>query len=118
MSAIITEQFRILSAENFRAGIASTGSSYYTWIGLPNAPELDASWNTSPPAPIDSIDDENRYWDTMIAMKKSTLLISKELLKNIRGHLVKNMICIVMIIAEIIWHPYLNLRLFTAQNIT
>ena len=70
MSAIITEQFRILSAENFRAGIASTGSSYYTWIGLPNAPELDATWNTSPPAPIDSIDDENRYWDTMIAMKK------------------------------------------------
>ena len=70
MSAIITEQFRILSAENFRAGIASTGSSYYTWIGLPNAPELDANWNTSPPAPIDSIDDENRYWDTMIAMKK------------------------------------------------
>ena len=70
MSAIITEQFRILSAENFRAGIASTGSSYYTWIGLPNATELDASWNTSPPAPIDSIGDENRYWDSMIAMKK------------------------------------------------
>lgn len=70
MSAIITEQFRILSAENFRAGIASTGSSYYTWIGLPNAPELDANWNISPPAPVDSFNDENRYWDTMIAMKK------------------------------------------------
>jgi len=70
MSAIITEQFRILSAENFRSGIASTGSSYYTWVGLPNAPELDANWNTSPPAPVDSFDDENRYWDTMIAMKK------------------------------------------------
>lgn len=70
MSAIITEQFRILSAENFRAGIASTGSSYYTWVGLPNATNLNASWNTSPPAPADSFDDENRYWDTMIAMKK------------------------------------------------
>ena len=117
MSAIITEQFRILSAENFRAGIASTGSSYYTWIGLPNAPELDATWNTSPPAPIDSIDDENRYWDDD-CNEENQLSDIKELLKNIRGHLVKNMICIVMIIAEIIWHPYLNLRLFTAQNIT
>ena len=55
MSAIITEQFRILSAENFRAGLASTGSSYYTWIGLPNATELDANWNTSPPSPVDSL---------------------------------------------------------------
>ena len=70
MSAIITEQFRILSAENFRAGLASTGSSYYTWIGLPNATELDASWNTSPPSPVDSLNEENRHWDTMIAMKK------------------------------------------------
>ena len=70
MSAIITEQFRILSAENFRAGLASTGSSYYTWIGLPNATELDANWNTSPPSPVDSLSEENRHWDTMIAMKK------------------------------------------------
>ena len=70
MSAIITDQFRILSAENFRAGIASTGSSYYVWVGLPNATELSPTWNTSPPAPIDSLNQENRYWDTMIALKK------------------------------------------------
>jgi len=70
MAAIITEQFRVLSASNFVSGISSTGSSYYTWVGLPNAVNLDANWNTSPPSPVDSIDEENRYWDTMLAMKK------------------------------------------------
>jgi hypothetical protein len=70
MAAIITEQFRVLSASNFVSGISSTDSSYYTWVGLPNAVNLDANWNTNPPAPIDSINDENRYWDTMLAMKK------------------------------------------------
>ena len=70
MAAIITEQFRVLSADNFLSGISSTGSSYYTWVGLPNAVNLDANWNTSPPSPIDSINEENRYWDTMLAMKK------------------------------------------------
>ncbi len=36
MSAIITDQLRILNSENFVAGIASTTNSYYAWIGLPN----------------------------------------------------------------------------------
>ena len=29
-----------------------------------------STWNTSPPAPKDSFDQEDDYWDTMIAMKK------------------------------------------------
>lgn len=70
MSAIITEQLRILNASNFRSGIASTTSSYYVWIGLPNATNISPTWNTSPPAPIDSFEDSNRYWDSIIAMKR------------------------------------------------
>lgn len=70
MSAIITEQLRILNASNFRSGIASTTSSYYVWIGLPNATNLSPTWNTSPPAPVDSFEDSNRYWDSIIAMKR------------------------------------------------
>lgn len=70
MSAIITEQLRILNASNFRAGIASTASSYYVWVGLPNATNISPTWNTNPPAPIDSFDESNRYWDSIIAMKK------------------------------------------------
>jgi len=70
MSAIITDQLRILNSENFVAGIASTTNSYYVWVGLPNATEYDTNWDTTPPAPKDSFNEENDYWDTMIALKK------------------------------------------------
>lgn len=71
MTAIITDQFRIKSAESFVSGIGSTsGNNYYLWIGLPNSSELSSSWDDNPPAPKDSFDDENDYWDTMIALKK------------------------------------------------
>jgi hypothetical protein len=71
MTAIITDQFRIKSAESFVSGIGSTsGSNYYLWIGLTNANEISASWDDNPPAPKDSFDDENDYWDTMLSLKK------------------------------------------------
>ena len=70
MSAIITEQLRILNANNFRSGIVTTSSSYYVWIGLPNATNFNSNWNINPPSPIDSFDQSNRYWDSIIAMKK------------------------------------------------
>ena len=34
--------------------------------------EQQSDWDTSPPAPKDSFDEENSYWDTMIALKKIT----------------------------------------------
>ena len=70
MSAIITDQLRILNSENFVAGIASTTNSYYAWIGLPNPADFQSDWNENPPAPKDSFSEENDYWDTMIALKK------------------------------------------------
>jgi len=70
MSAIITDQLRILNSQNFVTGIASTTNSYYVWIGLPNATEFDTSWDTASPAPKDSFNEENDYWDTMIALKR------------------------------------------------
>ena len=36
MSAIITDQFRILNAENFVASVANTANSYYAFMGLSN----------------------------------------------------------------------------------
>ena len=54
MSAIITDQLRILNSENFVAGIASTTNSYYAWIGLPNPADFQADWSENPPAPKDS----------------------------------------------------------------
>jgi hypothetical protein len=70
MAAIITDQLRILNAANFRAGIATTTSNYYTWVGLPNPADLESNWDSDPPSPKDSFDDENYYWDTIISLKK------------------------------------------------
>ena len=36
MSAIITDQIRILNAKNFVAGVTAATNSYYSFIGLPN----------------------------------------------------------------------------------
>ncbi len=70
MAAIITDQLRILNAKNFVAGVASTANSYYSFVGLPNATDYDSDWETTPPSPIDNFNQENNYWDTMVAMKK------------------------------------------------
>jgi hypothetical protein len=70
MSAIITDQLRILNAKNFVAGIASTTNSYYTFVGLPNATNIQSNWNTNPPAPKDSFNEENSYWDTAITFRR------------------------------------------------
>jgi len=70
MSAIITDQLRILNAKNFVSLATSSVSSLYSFVGLPNATDYDANWNITPPAPKDCFDEENGYWDTMIALKK------------------------------------------------
>jgi len=70
MSAIITDQLRILNAKNFVAAATSSTNSYYSFIGLPNASDYSSTWDATPPAPKDSFEQENDYWDTMIALKK------------------------------------------------
>ena len=70
MAAIITDQLRILNAKNFVAGVASTANSYYSFVGLPNPTDYDSDWETTPPAPVDNFNQENNYWDTMVALKK------------------------------------------------
>jgi len=70
MAAIITDQIRILNAKNFVSGISTGTNSYYTFIGLPNPTDFQSDWNTSPPSPKDNFNEENNYWDTMIALKK------------------------------------------------
>ena len=72
MSAIITDQIRILNAKNFVAGFNTTAKSYYSFVGLPNPTNVDVNWNDSPPAPTDNFFNENVTWDTIIALKKIT----------------------------------------------
>ena len=83
MPAIITDQYRILNAETFVdsfVGIGTTGNNnYFTFLGHPDPTNLtdaigygDASWGTEAPNPIDNFDQENRYHDSMLFLKKIT----------------------------------------------
>jgi len=72
MSAIITDQLRILNAKNFVSAATSSVNSYYSFVGLPNATNYSSTWESNPPAPKDSFEQEDDYWDTMIALKKIT----------------------------------------------
>ena len=70
MAAIITDQIRILNAGNFVAGVTNSSNSYYSFIGLPNPADYQSDWDQDPPSPKDNFDQENDYWDTMLALKK------------------------------------------------
>ena len=68
MAAIITDQIRVLNAKNFVSDVGI--NTYYSFIGLPNPADYQSDWNNNPPSPKDNFDQENDYWDTMIALKK------------------------------------------------
>ena len=72
MSAIITDQIRILNAKNFVAGVSTSDNSYYAFVGLPNPTGISTDWDSSPPAPIDNFSKSNDFYDDMIAVKKIT----------------------------------------------
>ena len=82
MSAIITDQIRILNAKNFVAGFNTTANSYYSFVGLPNPTAIDSDWDTTPPAPTDNFNDENKTWETVIALKKITSDDAKQVVKK------------------------------------
>ena len=70
MAAIITDQLRILNAKTFVSYATSSANAFYSFVGLPNANDYSSTWDVNPPAPKDNFDQENDYWDTMIALKK------------------------------------------------
>ena len=82
MSAIITDQIRILNAKNFVAGFNTTTNSYYSFVGLPNPTAIDSDWDSAPPAPTDNFDSENKTWETIIALKKITSSDAKQVVRK------------------------------------
>ena len=58
MSAIITDQLRILNARNFISGVTSTTNSYYSFVGLPNPNNYSSTWDSDPSGSGDGV------WDT------------------------------------------------------
>ena len=64
MPAIISDQFRILNAENFVKSVSGIGTQpdfYYTFIGLPNYLQTagggSPTWIVNTPAPIDGFEE-------------------------------------------------------------
>ena len=83
MPAIITDQYRILNAETFVdsfVGIGTTGkNNYYTFLGHPRPADDpdgigygDPRWAIEPPNPVDNFNEEIRYHDSMLFLKKIT----------------------------------------------
>jgi hypothetical protein len=77
MSALVTDQFRILNAKNFIDSVQDSSNSYYVFVGLSNPVSSvgfgrSSTWDTTPPDPTDSIDYVNHYESTLLFGKKIT----------------------------------------------
>ena len=89
MSAIITDQFRILNASNFVASVANTANSYYTFMSLSDPTTAGfgrtSTWNDSggPPFPTDNINYSNHVYDTMLFGKRVTSANTRRLVRKI-----------------------------------
>ena len=83
MSAIITDQIRILNAKNFVAGVSTSTNSYYAFVGLPNPTSIQSDWDSNPPAPIDSFDRMNDYHDSIVAVKRVTAADVKQIVPKL-----------------------------------
>ena len=82
MPAIVTDQFRILNANNFVESVGNTSNSYYIFLGLTNPAGTPnggfigygrtSDWDTSSktPSPIDSFSYRAHAGDTMMFGKK------------------------------------------------
>ena len=77
MAAIVTDQFRILNANNFVETVDDSANSYYVTLGLAN-PALavgfgrTTTWNTDTPNPTDNFNYIDHSGDTTIFGKKVT----------------------------------------------
>ena len=79
MPAIISDQFRILNAENFVksvSGVGDTSNKYYTFIGLPNNTNPAAggapTWTSNTPSPVDGFREEYQVKESIISLKQIT----------------------------------------------
>jgi hypothetical protein len=78
MSALVTDQFRILNASNLADSVANSSNSYYVFVGLsnPTTPSggfgRSGTWDSNPPNPTDNYDYVNHYKSTILYGKKIT----------------------------------------------
>ncbi len=81
MSALVTDQFRIVNANNFVESLLNVNNSYYVFLGLSNPGSTGVpvgfgrttTWNASPsdiPSPVDNFQYLSHYRDTILFGKK------------------------------------------------
>ena len=95
MSALVTDQFRILNATNFIESIDDSSNSYYVWVGLTNPNRYtgfarDLNWDGGVgvttgvvPNPIDNLEYLTQYEDTLLFGKKLTSANVRRVIKRV-----------------------------------
>jgi Bacteriophage T4, Gp8 len=87
MSAIVTDQFRILNTNNFIESAENDSNSYYIFLGLPNPTQVgfgrSTTWNTNVPNPTDNLNYQSHVYDTMLFGKKVTSANIKRIVRRI-----------------------------------
>ena len=71
MTAIVTSNFRVINAENFKEDVAAAGTSVYVGIGKSDVWSLTTSdtTDTTPFTPVDALDSLGEAYQNMIGMK-------------------------------------------------
>jgi len=87
MSSIVTDQFRILNADNFVESVENSSNSYYVFVGLPNATQVGfgrtSDWNTNVPTPTDNFTYQSHTGDTSLYGKKISSASIRKIIRRI-----------------------------------
>jgi len=87
MSAIVTDQFRILNANNFVDSVQDTNNSYYVFLSLPNPDAVgfgrSTTWDTNVPSPSDDLNYLNHVKDTIIFGRRITANNVRRLIRRV-----------------------------------
>ena len=74
MPAIVTNKFRLNNAEQFYESFAEASTSFYLFVGRPQAwtstTPFGGGTDSAPPTPLDNVDDEYMYYRDMLAAKR------------------------------------------------
>ena len=91
MAAVVTDQFRILNANNFVDSVLDDNNSYYVFLGLPNSSVTGfgrtSDWNTSssgPPSPTDNLQYLSHYKDTGLFGKRVTSANIRRVIRKVQ----------------------------------
>ena len=87
MAAVVTDQFRIVNANNFVESVVSNNNSYYVFLGLDNPTTVGfgrtTNWDSNVPSPTDNLQYSGHYRDTALFAKKITNSNIRRLIRKV-----------------------------------